>query len=159
MATNDNEELVNVRELWKNEARDFTPWLADNLGLLGDALGMTLELVQKESPVGPYSLDILAKDTRSGVKVAIENQLGTTDHSHLGQLLTYATEHDARTVVWVAPAFVHEHAQALHRLNEWTNARECSFYGVKVEVVKKSATPPSSPGSARWCTPAAGTRT
>ena len=83
----------------------------------------------------PYYLDILAKETDKGVKVAIENQLEETNLHHLGQLLTYATGCDAPIAIWVAPEFGYEHAQALHRLNKWTDDR-IRFYGVKVEVVK-----------------------
>ena len=36
---------------------------------------------------------------------------------HLGQLLTYAAGLDARIAVWVAPEFLYEHAEALHRLS------------------------------------------
>ena len=81
-ATEQMEEViedVDIRELWPNEARDFTPWLAQNLGLLGEKLGMHLELVSQEEPVGPYYLDILAKDVNSDALVAIENQLEWTD--------------------------------------------------------------------------------
>ena len=134
---------------------DFTPWLAENLHMLGDAIGMKLEPVQTEAPVGPYSLDILARDADDGAKVAIENQLEGTDLHHLGQLLTYATGCEAHIAIWVAPAFGYEHAQALHRLNKWTNG-SIRFYGVKVEVVKQAGGAPSPrfrkvvyPGG--WC--------
>ena len=129
-------EQLPVRAEWPTEDRHFTPWLADNLDLLGNELGMKLELVKTEVLLGPYSLDIMARDAEEGVIVAIENQLGETDHSHLGQLLTYASGCGAHAAIWVAPDFVYEHAQALHRLNEWTTGR-IRFYGVKVEYVKK----------------------
>ena len=124
---------VNVRKFWNDEALDFTPWLACNLDALG--IGVKLELVQTEKPVGPFLCDILAKEVDTGANVVIENQLESTDHSHLGQLLTYAAGLDARVAVWVAPAFVYEHAEALHWLNESTcDGRR--FYGVKVVVLK-----------------------
>ncbi len=122
--------------MWQDEARDFTPWLAENLQVLGDAIDLKLESLQTEAQVGHFSLDILARIAGNGAKVAVENQLEVTDQGHLGQLLTYATGRDAHIAVWVAPDFVYEHAQALHRLNEWTKD-SIRFYGVKVEVVKR----------------------
>ena len=133
----DETEQADVRDKWEHEAHNFTPWLAKNLHRLGDELGMKLEAVQTEVPVGPYFLDILAKDADDGVKVAIENQLEETDLHHLGQLLTYATGCDAQVAVWVAPEFCYEHAQALHRLNQWTK-ENIRFFGVKVEAFKKT---------------------
>ena len=130
-------EQLAVRDMWENEARDFTPWLAENLHLLGDSLGLKLEWIQSEVPIGPYFLDILARESGEDVKVAIENQLEETNLHHLGQLLTYATGCGAHIAIWVAPEFGYEHAQALHLLNEWTNER-IRFYGVKVEVIKKA---------------------
>ena len=138
MATPEDEiEQVEVRKKWKHEALDFTPWLAKNLHLLGDALGMKLEDAQTEVPVGPFSLDILARKADEDVLVAIENQLEETDDHHLGQLLTYATGLRAQVAVWVAPEFVYEHAQVLHQLNKWTK-ENIRFFGVKVEVFKKA---------------------
>lgn len=128
---------VDVRSLWQHEALDFTPWLARNLRLLGEELGMALELVQVEKPIGSLFLDILARETGTDVLVAIENQLESTDIGHLGQLLTYATGCNAHVAIWVAPEFRYEYALALHRLNEWTRD-EIRFYGIKVEVVRKS---------------------
>ena len=133
----DGIEQEDVRTKWQHEAHNFTPWLAKNLHLLSDALGMKLEHPQTEVPVGPFSLDILARDADDGVKVAIENQLEETDLHHLGQLLTYATGCDAQVAIWVAPEFGYEHAQALHRLNEWTQ-ESIRFFGVKVEVFERA---------------------
>ncbi len=133
----DESEQLAVRDRWEHEALNFTPWLAENLQVLGDSLGLKLEWLQSEVPIGPYFLDILARETREDVKVAIENQLEETNLHHLGQLLTYATGCGAHIAIWVAPEFGYEHAQALHLLNEWTNER-IRFYGVKVEVIKKA---------------------
>lgn len=130
-------EQLDVRTLWQHEALDFTPWLARNLHLLGKELGIELELVQREKPVGPLYLDILAREADTDVLVAIENQLEWTDISHLGQLLTYATGCDAQIAIWVAPEFRYEYAKALHRLNEWTS-KGIRFYGVKVEVIRRA---------------------
>ena len=127
-------ENVPVREVWGHEAHDFTPWLAENLPLLGEALDMELEVVQTEAQVGDFSLDILAKDA-NGVTVAIENQLASTDHGHLGQLLTYAAGKDACILIWIAPEFRHEHREAIDWFNRCTR-KEIEAYGVEVRAVR-----------------------
>ena len=128
-------QTVSPRDIWPDEARDFTPWLSENISLLGNALGMRLKCLTREAAVGSFSLDILAEETASDRKVAIENQLGLTDHSHLGQLLTYGSWYDADVMVWVAGAFRDEHRQALDQLNGRTDDRT-EFYGVEVEVFR-----------------------
>ena len=85
--------------------------------------------------VGAFSADILALDTDNGSKVLIENQLERTDHSHLGQILTYAAGLDAPTVVWIARNFTDEHRAALEWLNNATTAA-IRFFGLEVEVWK-----------------------
>ncbi len=57
-------EKVELRKAWESESGDFTPWLAqsDNLALLGDTLGMQLELVEQEKAVGRFVADILCKN-------------------------------------------------------------------------------------------------
>ncbi len=132
------------REVWPHEASDFTPWLAkpENLGQLGNALGLDLQLVNTEVAVGPYSADIVAQETSSGDYVVIENQLAKTDHDHLGKVLTYAAALDARHVVWLAPRFTDEHQEALHWLNRHTGD-DLSFYGVRLEVWKIDASLPA----------------
>ena len=127
------ERVSDLRATWPNEAQHFTPWLADNIAELGEALGMDLELQQTEAPVGGYSLDILATDLNSSRPVIIENQLEATNHGHLGQLLTYAAGFDAGVVVWVTREFRDEHRQALDWLNQRTG-EDTQFFGVAVEL-------------------------
>lgn len=128
---------VELREVWGSESGSFTPWLAqqENLKLLGDTIGIDLELEAQEKNVGPFRADILCKDTNTGQWVLIENQLERTDHGHLGQLLTYAAGLEVVTIVWIAAKFTEEHRAALDWLNEITNDR-FNFFGLEVELWK-----------------------
>ncbi len=128
-------EALDVRDRWKDEAANFTPWLAREEGIaaLGKALGLELEVEKVEAAVGPYSADILAKDIGTGKYVVIENQLGKTDHDHLGKAITYGSVLDASAVVWIAAEFSEQHEKALNWLNEYT-ADELAFYGVRLEL-------------------------
>lgn len=126
---------LNLRDIWPKEAKDFTPWLAENIGALGEAIGMELELKDMEAAVGDFSLDLLARDLGSGHTVIIENQLTQTDHDHLGKLLTYAAGFSAPTVVWIAEIVRDEHRQALEWLNQRTD-EDTQFFGVVIDVFK-----------------------
>ena len=131
------ERLIKIplREFWDKENRDFTPWLADeeNIGLLGETIGVELEVEAQERNVGPFRADILCKDISTDNWVLIENQLEPTDHTHLGQLLTYAAGLNAVTVVWIAESFTNEHRAALDWLNKIT-AEGFSFFGLEIEL-------------------------
>jgi hypothetical protein len=128
-------ERVDLRNIWVSEATDFTPWLArqENLAILADTLGLELELEAQERPVGPFRADILCKDVATDRWVLIENQLERTDHSHLGQLLTYASGLEAVTIVWIAARFTEEHRSTLDWLNKITDDR-FRFFGLEVEL-------------------------
>ena len=128
-------EKVDLRVAWPHEETDFTPWLAEHLSELGNALGLELELQSREAPVGDFSLDLLARESEDNRPVVIENQLERTDPDHLGRLLIYAGGYDASVIVWVARDFREEHRQALDWLNQRTN-EDTSFFGVVLELLK-----------------------
>lgn len=126
---------VELREIWKHEAIDFTPWLADNLEKLGERIGLELELITREASVGSFYLDILAKDVGRNRIVIIENQLEPTDHKHLGQLITYASFYKAEVIVWVSQFVQEEHRAAVDWLNNNTQEK-LEFFAIEVEVIQ-----------------------
>ena len=130
-------ERVELRSAWPHEAGNFTPWLAqqENLDLLGDALGMELAFEAAEKPVENFSADILAKDVATERWVLIENQLEQTDHSHLGQILTYAAGLDASTIIWIAKEFREPHRAAIDYLNHISGS-EFNFFAVQIELFR-----------------------
>jgi hypothetical protein len=135
-------ERVDLRVVWEKEAEDFTPWLGrpENIALLGDAIGLELEVEAQEKDVGPFRADILCKDTGSSNWVLVENQLERTDHTHLGQLLTYAAGLQAVTIVWIAHRFTEEHRATLDWLNEITDDR-FNFFGLEIELWRIGTSP------------------
>jgi len=133
---------VDLRNQWSDESKDFTPWLSSKEGLdiLGETLGMELELEDTEVYVGNYKADIVAKDTISNEYIVIENQLSPTDHDHIGKLLTYAASFGASTIVWIAQKFREEHRQALDWFNEIT-VKEVDFFGIEIELLQIGDSP------------------
>ena len=125
-------EPVDLRDAWPNEAQDFTPWLVEHLELLGAELELDLKFVDKEVTLpGAGRVDILAQQTRTGATVVIENQLESSDDSHLLRLLGYAADRDASILVWVARDFTNYHRSIL----EWLNASDTiNVYAVTVKA-------------------------
>lgn len=128
---------IDLRDVWSSEASDFTPWLAkdENIALLGEAIGLELEVESQEKNVGPFRADILARDLTSNHYVLIENQLEQTNHNHLGQIMTYAAGLDAFSIIWIAKSFTEEHRAALDWLNRITE-ENINFFGIEIEVIQ-----------------------
>ena len=131
----DKLKKVDLRDVWPHEALDFTKWLSEepNLAILSSAVGIELELIETESSVGSFNVDIYAQEAGTGRKVIIENQLEDTNHDHLGKVITYAAGKGAEVVVWVVARARDEHRQAIEWLNQHTDS-DFGFFLVEIEL-------------------------
>ena len=126
---------INIRAAWPDEARDFTPWLSENLERLSRTIGIPMELEGTEVPGEQFSADVLARNPTDNSLILIENQLEQTDHSHLGQIMTYLAGLQAQTVIWIARDFREPHLSAVRWLNDHTSD-PFSFFAIQVKVVR-----------------------
>jgi hypothetical protein len=126
-------ERVPLREVWKKEVKDFNSWLFENIEILAEELDIDLTAVEKEKKIGSFSADIIAEGS-TGETVLIENQLEKTDHDHLGKILTYVSNLEAKKAIWISKEPRSEHERATEWLNELSS--DIDFYLVKVEAYK-----------------------
>ena len=135
---------VDLREFFKDEARDFTPWLAqeENLELLGETLGIDIELEDTEVRIGKFSADIVGLDRSSNRVIIIENQLEKTNHDHLGKIITYGAGKDAGIVIWICKKIQQEHRKGLDYLNDMST-EDYSFFGIEMELWKIGESEPA----------------
>ena len=129
------EKIKDLRSVWKHEANDFTKWLSkeENLNTLSEEIGINIELISTEAKTGSFSTDILAVEANTDNKIIIENQLEATNHDHLGKIITYASGHDAKTIIWIVKEAREEHRQAIDWLNEHTD-EEINIFLCKIEL-------------------------
>ncbi|MEE1125583.1 MAG: DUF4268 domain-containing protein [Acutalibacteraceae bacterium] len=117
------QEISDLRKVWVHEALNFTPWVAENIELLGDAVGLDISVEEIESSVGDFNVDIYASETGTDRKIIIENQLEDTDHDHLGKLITYAAGKGADVIIWIVKHAREEHKAAIEWLNNHTDEK------------------------------------
>jgi len=134
-------ESVPLRELWKHEERGFSSWLEHNIDVLSEALGISLSVEQREKAAGTFQADLVAKDAGDNL-VIIENQLEPTDHEHLGKVLIYLTNLEAKTAIWITSEPRPEHIRAVDWLNEVTPG-DTSFYLVRVAAYRIGGSEPA----------------
>ena len=134
-------EKVALQEIWKHEAYDFTTWLFDNCDVLNEQIGLIISPIEKEKSVGPFRVDILGEDS-TGRTVIIENQLTRTDHDHLGKLLTYMTNLDAKVAIWVSTDPRPEHVTAIDFLNE-NVPHDTQFYLLRLQAFRIGESAPA----------------
>lgn len=135
-------EQVNLREVFSKEDKDFTPWLNENLDILGKKLNLDIIDGTIEVGVGSFNCDIIAKDSDSNKTIIIENQFRATNHDHLGKIFTYAAGKDASIIIWIAEKFREEHKKALEWVNENVDPEsDISFFGVEIKLIKIENSP------------------
>jgi len=131
-------ERVDLRDVWKHEAHDFTQWLEENIEILGEAIDREIANAEREKKTeSAFSIDLVAQDT-DGSSIVIENQLEKSDHDHLGKLITYMTAMQASTAVWIVAYPRPEHVAAITWLNESSSA---DFYLLKIEAIRIENSP------------------
>lgn len=131
-----------IRDVWNRE-ENFTKWLEKNIDSLNERLGFDINIISREEKVGPFKVDLYGED-KGGNKIIIENQFEETDHTHLGQILTYTTNLKANICIWIAEDPVEEHANVIDWLNE-TTPDNLSFYLIKIEIIRIGNDSPVSP--------------
>ncbi|MDE2889410.1 MAG: hypothetical protein OXR72_14480 [Gemmatimonadota bacterium] len=145
MATSESELgtlkwVDDLREAWKHEAQNFTPWLVENLDRLSEVLGIELEIEGSEVDVGPYRADIVARDRGDDSRVLIENQLEDANLQHLGQVLAYLAGLDAKVVVWIAREFDESIRSAISWLNSHSD-EEFAFFAIQMRLARIENSP------------------
>jgi len=135
---------VPLREVWKNEAYDFTQWLAEpaNIEILNDTIGLTLVDIKTEKNVGAYKCDIVCHDEMSNKIVIIENQLESSNHDHLGKIVTYASGLDASVIIWIVKEAREEHSSAIEWLNNHTD-ESVAFFLLEAQLWKIGSSDPA----------------
>ncbi|MBQ3401951.1 MAG: DUF4268 domain-containing protein [Synergistaceae bacterium] len=121
------EEITDLRTIWQNDSKDFTEWLAkeDNINLLSETTGLEISAEETHSPVGKFSVDILASESGTNRKIIIMSSFTGTEDSSLGKLITYAAGKNADVIIWIVRHANEEHKAAI----EWLNSRTWNTTG------------------------------
>ena len=131
-------ESFGLKTHFKNEPFHFTPWLAYNLDEISKVFNVELINPSTEQPSENFKVDIEA-ELEDGSKVVIENQFGSSDHDHLGKIITYRTAHDAKVAIWIVEEARQEHIDSINWLNETDNG--CDFYLLEAKLIKIENSP------------------
>lgn len=132
-------EHMKIRDVWPHEAHDFTTWLEQNIDVLTDdlAFGIDPESIRREASAGAFSVDLIAEND-NGEKVVIENQLGRSDHDHLGKVLTYTAAFEADVAIWIVGDPRPEHVKAVGWLND---SSPLTAYMFKIQAIRIGDSP------------------
>ncbi|TET07213.1 MAG: DUF4268 domain-containing protein [Candidatus Atribacteria bacterium] len=126
-------DLEGIRKIWPHEENDLSPWIAENIDSLNEALNLQIEIESNEEYIYNFRLDLAGTENYSQMPVIIENQFGTSNHDHLGKLITYSAVKEAGIIIWIANEIQIAHRNAIEWLNRST-PQEMIFYGVELEV-------------------------
>lgn len=131
-------ESIRLKSHFKSESGDFTPWLADNLEYVSEAIHLKLVNPSTEQTSENFRVDIQA-ELEDGSGVVIENQFGDSNHDHLGKIITYRTAFYAKVAIWIVEHAKQEHVEAINWLNETDNG--CDFYLLELQLIRIGDSP------------------
>jgi hypothetical protein len=135
-------EEVDVRTVFQRDGDGFSGWLSANLDRLARELGVSgLREVSRDIAVGSFTVDILAQ-TDKGRRVAITNQLESTDHMHLGQVVTFAAGLEVSAVIWITTKVSEEHRAVLDWLNQ--HGDDVRFFAVELRLLRIGSSLPAA---------------
>lgn len=129
-------ERIALRNYFRSESSDFTPWLAGNLDIIGEAIHRKLLNPSTEQTSENFRVDIQAEQ-EDGSDVVIENQFGDSNHDHLGKIITYRTAFNAKLAIWIVENAKQEHIDAINWLNETDNG--CEFFLLELKLIRIGA--------------------
>lgn len=127
---------MELRDLFPNEALDFTPWLAKN-NLIQDIIHTInlfdnpIHLYKTEVSVGDYRLDMIYKECGGKGSLIVENQFGQSDSRHLGQIIVYSKLTHIPKILWICDRVCLEH----RRISESLNGIE--IIPVSIEIIPR----------------------
>lgn len=128
---------MELRNLFPNEALDFTPWLAKN-NLIQDIVHTLnlfdnpITLYKTEVTVGEYRIDMIYKEFGGKGSLIVENQYGDSDSRHLGQIIVYSKLTHISKILWICDKVGLEH----RRISEYLNGIE--IIPVSMEIVPRA---------------------
>ena len=112
-----------IRETWRHEANDFTPWLGEHLELVSDCTGLELHHLGTEVAAAGGRADIVAWEGKGKMKVVIENQIEAANARHFQQLISYGEALQARIRIWIAAHFGKRYRQLVTEQNRKNESR------------------------------------
>lgn len=141
-----NPKKVSIREVWPHEQYDFSVWVKDNIEIIDEQIGLTIdpESLSTEADSGAFWADLVGTatdDLGEQLRLVIENQLTRTDHDHLGKVVTYAAHHEADVAIWIAAEARPEHVRAVQWLNEKSELSAWLFVVEAVAVSDEQVAP------------------
>ena len=89
------EKITNLRDVWKNEATDFTKWLAkdNNIKLLSDELGFNITVDETEASTGRYNVDIKAHEEETEKMNVVTIFASSLRREAVQEIYTFLTYH------------------------------------------------------------------
>ena len=128
-------QTVNLQAYWGAEPTKFVTWLAQDgvITMLGQALGLDLEISDQIGHSESVNADIICKDISSDQLVLISNQLEEASHLQMGKLLADVARLEGGIFLLIANGFPEEHHAALDWLNSVTTD-DYAFFGLEIEL-------------------------